>query len=266
VWSGLLVGCAVLVTLLTTAGSSPDGRVRVLQMNLCNSGLAGCYTGRAVATAVEVIRAQTPDVVTLNEVCRADVAVLERALGVGTSAFRPALDRRTGEAVRCVDGEQYGIAVLTRRPATLTTGGIYPTQNPADTEQRAWLCLDTTAFTACTTHLDNGDAAVARAQCDYLLATAFPSMRARGWPTPAVLGGDFNLRADVQGCLAAGDRRSDDGDVQNVVASPQFGITAQRRIDMQATTDHPGLLVTLALTPPAPSSLQWGTAATASVV
>src|SRR6476469_4016321 len=66
VWSGLLVACAVLVTFLTTAGSAPDGRVRVLQMNLCNSGLAGCYTGRAVATAVEVIRAQAPDVVTLN--------------------------------------------------------------------------------------------------------------------------------------------------------------------------------------------------------
>ena len=212
-WGGLLVACAVLVTLVTTAGSAPDGRVRVLQMNLCNSGLAGCYTGRAVATAVEVIRAQTPDVVTLNEVCRADVAVLERALGAGTSAFRPAMDRRTGEAVRCVDGEPYGIAVLTRRPATLTTGGIYPTQNPADTEQRAWLCLDTTAFAACTTHLDNGDAAVARAQCDYL----------------------------------------------HVVVSPQFSITAERRIDMQATTDHPGLLVTLA-------PLQPWTAAAASVV
>jgi len=244
------VGCVVLAAVVAAASPWRDGsgvRMRVLQMNLCNSGLAGCYTGRAVATAVEVIRAQAPDVVTLNEVCRADVAVLERAIGVGTSAFRPAMDRRTGEAVRCLDGEPYGIAVLTRRPATLTTGGIYPTQNPADPEQRAWLCLDTAAFAACTTHLDNGDATVARAQCDYLLGTAFPSLRARGWPVPAVLGGDFNLHADVQGCLAAGDRRSDDGGVQNVVVSKQFGITAERRIDMLATTDHPGLLVTLAL-------------------
>ena len=60
-----------------------------------------------------------------------------------------------------------------------------------------------------------------------------------------MLGGDFNLRGDVQACLPAGDRRTDDGGVQNVVVSAQFGITAELRIDMQATTDHPGLLVTL---------------------
>jgi Endonuclease/Exonuclease/phosphatase family len=245
VWGGLLVGCLALGT-MTAAGSAPNGQVRVLQMNLCNSGLAGCYTGLAVATALEVIHAQAPDVVTLNEVCRGDIAVIERGFGAAAAAFRPAIDRRTGEAVRCVDGEQYGIAVLTRRPATLTTGGIYPTQDPVGPEQRAWLCVDATDYTTCTTHLDNGNTAVARAQCDYLLGTALPSMRARGWPASAVLGGDFNLRADVQSCLASGDRRIDDGGVQNVVVTSAFAITSQRLLDMRDTTDHPGLLVTLA--------------------
>ena len=120
-WSGLLVGCVVLAAVVAAASPWRDGagaRLRVLQMNLCNSGLAGCYTGLAVATAVDVIRAQAPDVVTLNEVCRADVAVLARASGAAASAFRPAMDRRTGEAVHCLDGEPYGIAVLTRRPAS----------------------------------------------------------------------------------------------------------------------------------------------------
>ena len=113
------MGCVVLAAVVAAAGPGRDGpgdRVRVLQMNLCNSGLAGCYTGRAVATAVEVIRAQTTDVVTLNEVCRADVAV------------------------------------LTRRPAKLTTGGIYPTQDPTGPEQRAWLCLDTVSYTHLRAH------------------------------------------------------------------------------------------------------------------
>ena len=164
-------------------------------MNLCNSGLAGCYTGLAVATAVAVVRAQEPDVVTLNEVCRADVAVLARASGAAASAFRPAMDRRTGEAVHCLDGEPYGIAVLTRRPAKLTTGGIYPTQDPTGPEQRAWLCLDTTDLAACTTHLDNGNAAVARAQCDYLLGTAFPSMRAGAGPRPRCWAGTSTCAA-----------------------------------------------------------------------
>jgi hypothetical protein len=157
------VGCVALAAVVAGARSAPNDTVRVLQMNLCNSGLAGCYTGLAVGAAVDVIRAQAPDVVTLNEVCRADVAVLARASGAAASAFRPAMDRRTGEAVHCLDGEPYGIAVLTRRPAKLTTGGIYPTQDPTGPEQRAWLCLDTTDFAACTTHLDNGDAAVASA-------------------------------------------------------------------------------------------------------
>ncbi len=261
VYGGMLVGCFVLAVVLITAPPS-RASVRVLQMNLCNSGLAGCYTGRSVATAVAVIRAQAPDVVTLNEVCRADVPLLERALaagrpfGIATSSFQPAIDRRTGDPVRCLGGDAYGIALVARRPALRTIGGIYPTQNPADPEQRAWLCLDTTAFAACTTHLDSGNATVARAQCDYLLDTVVPTMRA-----PVALGGDFNLRSDIQGCLAAGDRRIDDGGVQNVVVSAPFAVASERLIDMLASTDHPGLLVTLALAQ-SPSR----TAATTSVV
>jgi endonuclease/exonuclease/phosphatase family metal-dependent hydrolase len=256
-YGGLLVGCLVLAVVLITAPPSRAGApVRVLQMNLCNSGLAGCYTGRSVATAVAVIRAQAPDLVTLNEVCRADVVVLEHALGAAksSSSFQPAIDRRTGDPVRCLGGDAYGIALVARRPALRTTGGIYPTQNPADPEQRAWLCLDTTTFAACTTHLDAGNATVARAQCNYLIYTVVPTLRA-----PLVLGGDFNLRSDIQGCLATGDHRIDDGGVQDVVVSAPFAVASERQIDMLASTDHPGLLVTLALAQPR-------TAATTSVV
>src|SRR6476620_9457895 len=124
-YGGLLVGCVVLAVVLISAEPSrggpttPEGvqadRVRVLQMNLCNSGLAGCYTGRSVSRAAAVIRAQAPDLVTLNEVCRADVPVLERAMGgAASAAFQPARNRRTGGAVRCRNGESYGIALLSR--------------------------------------------------------------------------------------------------------------------------------------------------------
>jgi endonuclease/exonuclease/phosphatase (EEP) superfamily protein YafD len=245
-WGGLLAGCFVAAVLIAvgptrTAPVAPEvtrtESVRVLQMNLCNSGLAACYTGRAVAVAAEVIRAQSPDVVTLNEVCRSDVDVL--GAGFGASAFRPALDRRTGAAFRCRNGEPYGIAVLTRRPMIGSEGGAYPRQNPADPEERVWLCVETSGLAACTTHLDATNAAVARAQCDHLVDTVLPAR-----PAPAVLGGDFNLRSEARRCLAAGGR-ADDGGVQNVVVSAPFAITGVRRIDMRATTDHPGLLVTL---------------------
>ena len=131
--SGLLIGCVVLVIGLTTAASSPgtvsafpgptDLRLRVLQMNLCNSGLAGCYTGHAVAAAAAVIRAEAPDVVTLNEVCQNDMAALQAAvaapdhLGTVASVFQPALDRRTGAAFRCDNGRPYGIGLVARRPS-----------------------------------------------------------------------------------------------------------------------------------------------------
>ena len=55
-------------------GGLPGPSLRVLQLNLCDSGLAGCYTGRAVRAAAEVVRGERPDVVTLNEVCRDDVS------------------------------------------------------------------------------------------------------------------------------------------------------------------------------------------------
>jgi endonuclease/exonuclease/phosphatase (EEP) superfamily protein YafD len=238
--NGLLAVCGALLALLTMAAAAPSrADVRVLQMNLCNSGLAGCYTGRAVDIAAAVIRAQAPDVVTLNEVCRSDATVLARAFGVAT--FRSVPDRRTGGVTRCRNGEAYGIAILTRREASQVTGGTYPMQNPADPEQRAWLCLNTADFAACTTHLDATSPAVARRQCQYVLGTVLPTLR-----QPVVLGGDFNLRADMRTCLPPGERRADDGGLQNVVVSAQFTITSQQRIDMRKSTDHPGLLVTLA--------------------
>ena len=64
----------------STSGSSSPSPWRVLQMNLCDSGIAGCYTGRSVAEATALIRAEKPDVVTVNEICRDDIAALSRAL------------------------------------------------------------------------------------------------------------------------------------------------------------------------------------------
>ncbi len=274
--SGCLVGCAALATGSSTAGLSQSGRdasdglthtqVRVLQMNLCDSGLASCYTGRSVSTAAAVIRDAAPDLVTLNEICRDDVSILELALaesdhvGATRAAFQPALDRRTGDPFRCRNGQPYGIGVVARRSplsrGSTITSGIYPIQDTNDPEERAWLCLDTAAFAACTTHLADTSASVARAQCGYLFDTAIPAVRVREDHAPAVLGGDLNLHAggapDVRSCLPTGDRRADDGGVQHIVVTPEFVITSRQTINMHTATDHPGLLATLTLTAPQP--------------
>src|SRR5581483_6694532 len=113
-WKALAAACCVASSLAWLTAASAAGRgtdysagrpavssdlsgpkVRALQFNLCDSGLAACYTGRSVAVAAAVIRQQRPDIVTLNEVCRPDVSELERAMSEAhpgesvTSAFMP---------------------------------------------------------------------------------------------------------------------------------------------------------------------------------
>ena len=55
-----------------------------LQMNLCLSGMAGCYPrdryDQAIAAAVDAVRRTGADVVTLNEICRADVRRIARRI------------------------------------------------------------------------------------------------------------------------------------------------------------------------------------------
>jgi len=233
--------------------------LRVLQMNLCDSGIAGCYTGRSVDEAAVVIRADRPHVVTLNEVCRPDVTTLAKALsdvggGGVVSLFQAARDRRGGGPFRCVNGQEYGIGLLVRIPSPehgyAGYRGVYPRQDPRDPEERAWLCVNAvTHFVACTTHLDSKSTAVALAQCRYLLDTAIPAIPARDGHPPTVLGGDLNLRQghapDVRSCVPAGYVHAGDGGEQQVMATNDFAVSTRESIGMNGTTDHPSLLVTL---------------------
>src|SRR3954470_9428991 len=142
-----LVRAVLVASAVVLASSVPAVPVRaastfvVLQMNLCNSGMAvaSCYSsGRAVDEAVERIHRYPPDLVTLQEVCRDDLFArggrgkLAQAMAdlyggayisVGFAAIR---NRFTGAAYRCVNGEDYGVAVPYRTAATAairTTAG-----------------------------------------------------------------------------------------------------------------------------------------------
>jgi endonuclease/exonuclease/phosphatase family metal-dependent hydrolase len=238
--------------------------VRLLQMNLCNSGVAGCYTGgRAVRVAADVVRAERPDVVTLNEVCDADVPVLERALAEVApgarvvSAFQPHRDGRTGGPYRCRNGQRFGLGLVSRWPTvpgSAAEGGIYPTQDrqaPEYPEERAWLCADVAdgpGVSICTTHLAYARREIASAQCRHLFGTVVTGLRARDGALPLITAGDLNLGADspeLKACLPPGSGLVDDGGVQRVVATAELAVDASREIDMRGTTDHPALLVTL---------------------
>jgi hypothetical protein len=255
---------ALLLAGSTAAGGPARSEFRVLQLNLCNSGIAGCYTGRAVAWAAAVIRVDRPDVVAFNEVCRDDVYGLYQALrdrydGNLAWAFQAAGDRRTGGEFRCRNGQPYGIGLLARLGSPhrgyTTAAGLYPIQDLRDPEERAWLCLHAVgSFLACTTHLASTSPSVALAQCHHLLDTSVPTARGPDGDEPTVVAGDFNLghgpfnadrsgADDVQACVPAGYLRQDDGAVQQVIATIGFTVSSVDLIDMHGTTDHPGLLV-----------------------
>jgi endonuclease/exonuclease/phosphatase family metal-dependent hydrolase len=234
--------------------------VRALQLNLCDSGAASCFTGRSVGVAAAVIRDERPDIVTLNEVCRADVSVLRRAMSAThrgamvAAVFKPAEDRRTKSSYRCRNGQQYGIGVLALIPSSAyrTYGGVYPTQDLADPEERVWLCIDmATEFLACTTHAASTVTAVALSQCRYLLKSVVPMLRSQDGDAPVILGADLNLPSGrspgPQSCLPDGYQRADDGSRQDILTSPGIALRSRTVIDMHGATDHPGLLVELAL-------------------
>jgi hypothetical protein len=230
-----------------------------LQFNLCNSGIAPCFTGRSVAAAAVVIRHERPTIVTLNEICRGDLSVLKRSMPAArgahiAAAFEPARDGDTHRPFPCVNGEQYGIGVLASIPSADTKhraySGVYPVQDPGDPEVRVWVCIDAVgAYFACTTHADDGSTTVALAQCRYLLSSAVPMIRTHDTADPVILGADLNLpaggRPSPQSCLPSGYLRADDGARQDVVASPGFTLRSRTVIDMHGTTDHPALFVEL---------------------
>ena len=266
---GWLAGCAA-----GRAASNPSSTsrptlapgetaVRVLQMNLCNSGRADCYSGgRAVRMAASLIGRDRPDIVSVNEVCRGDVGVLERAMSATfrgaavASGFRAARDRPKKAPVRCQNGQEFGDGVLAVLPSGShrfsTYGGIHRIQDANDVEERVWVCVDLAArFSACTSHLASTDTTVALAQCRYLLGSVGPVRRRHVGGGPIIVAGDFNLAAggspNPQACLPHGYQRSDDGDLQDVVVSPGVAIRSHSVIDMRGTTDHPALLVELVL-------------------
>jgi hypothetical protein len=234
----------------------------VLQMNLCDSGMAGCYAGgRAVPEAAAVLVARRPDAVTLNEICARDLDGALSAAMIATWpgewvywAFQPAYDRSRNAPYRCRNGDLYGIGVLGHlAPASwagfTARGASYPSQDAASPEERAWLCAHPIgSYAVCTAHLAADTARVALAQCRYLLNTAIPAASASGGHAPTVVGGDLNLayrgHPDVRDCVPAGWLRTDDGGRQHVLATDDVTIASTVKIGM-THTDHPGLLVTL---------------------
>ena len=162
----------------------------VMQMNVCLSGLAGCYDPAVVEEAVTRIREARPDAVTLNETCRRDVGRIARETGYHLRVTRVMY---AGERLRCVrpgGRGQFGDAVLTE--AAIESAESRDFEAQSGPERRRWLCVTTRDdVDVCTAHLNTRSAVEVKGnegQCAEL--TALLARRER----TVVFGGDVNRR------------------------------------------------------------------------
>jgi endonuclease/exonuclease/phosphatase family metal-dependent hydrolase len=251
------VGCALV---LAPSGCSRSSETAghstyvLMQMNVCLSGLAGCYDRAAypavMEEAVARIRQARPDAITLNEACRSDIARIARRTGYHLR-FSRVIYR--GERLRCVrPGGRglFGDAVLTEAPIERTDSQDFEAQ--AGIERRRWLCVTTRVdVDVCTAHLNTRSAVEVAgndAQCVELAALLAGRAAAR----PVTFGGDVNRR---DSCAPAGLwTRTDSSARQAPGLQHVYGSRALRSPSAEVVparhTDHDVLLVRAHLTAP----------------
>jgi endonuclease/exonuclease/phosphatase (EEP) superfamily protein YafD len=243
-----LSGCGRSTGTVPPTGSS----YTLMQMNLCLSGLAGCYGKAAypavVEEAVARIREADPDAVTFNEACHRDVARIARRTGYRLRFSRVIYG---GERLRCVrPGGRglFGDAVLTAAAIESTDSRHFEAQ--AGPERRAWLCVTTrTEIDVCTAHLNTRstvEVAGNDAQCVELAALLTRRASAR----TVAFGGDVNRR---RSCAPGGLwTRTDTSAGQAPGLQHAYGSGALRSPSAEVVTaahsDHDVLLVRARLT------------------
>ena len=232
--------------------ASPAG-FTLMQMNLCLSGLAGCFGKVAypavLEEAVARIREVHPDAVTFNEACRSDVALIARRTGYQLRFSRVIYG---GEPLRCIrPGGRglFGDAVLTEAAVESAESQDFRAQ--AGIERRRWLCVTTRdGIDVCTAHLASHEAdewSANSPQCAELAAV----LARRAAVRTVIFGGDVNRRPP---CAAPGfwirtdiSARQDPGN-QHVYGTGALGSPSVRVLPA-LHTDHDVLLVRAHLSP-----------------
>jgi endonuclease/exonuclease/phosphatase family metal-dependent hydrolase len=249
------VGCGLVLAVTGCSQSSAREPVgpragstyTLMQMNLCLSGLAGCYGKVAypavVEEAVARIREAHPDAVTFSEACRGDAARIARRTGYQLRFSRVIY---LGEPLRCVrPGGRglFGDAVLTM--AAIKSADNHAFEAQEGIERRRWLCVTTRVdVDVCTAHLNTRtttEVAGNDAQCAELAAVLGRRAAAR----TVIFGGDVNWS---ESCAPHGFWTRTDGSahqapgLQHVYGSAALG-SPEAAVVPAAHTDHDVLLV-----------------------
>jgi endonuclease/exonuclease/phosphatase family metal-dependent hydrolase len=255
------VGCGLVLVLTGCSRSSetavaapgPGGSTYTLmQMNLCLSGLAGCYHRvdypAGVQEAVGRIREAHPDAVTFNEACRRDVVLIARRTGYQVRFSEVIYYGKPLPCVRPGGRGLFGDAVLTK--AAIQSADSQAFEAQAGHEQRQWVCVSTRiGVDVCTAHLASREADEVTAnepQCAELRTLLARRAAAR----TVIFGGDVNRRPS---CAPPGFwTRTDSSAHQDPGIQQVYGTGAFRSpsavVEPATHTDHDVLLVRAHLT------------------
>ncbi len=262
------VACALVLALCGCSGSTEtsgapapsavppaaSSTYALMQMNLCLSGLAGCYGKAAypavVEEAVATIREAHPDAVTLNEACRTDAARIARRTGYHLRFSRVIYAGRRLSCVRPGGRGLFGNAVLTEAAIERADSRDFKAQ--AGPERRRWLCVTTRDdVDVCAAHLNTRsivEIAGNDAQCVELAALLARRASAR----TVTFGGDVNRRRPCapDGVWTRTDRSADQAPgLQHVYGSGALRSPSAEVVPAKHT-DHDVLLVRAHLTAP----------------
>jgi endonuclease/exonuclease/phosphatase family metal-dependent hydrolase len=245
----LVVGLAVVLALSGCGGSprAATSTYTLMQMNLCLSGLAGCYRKVAYPAVVEEalarIRRTHPDAVTFNEACRGDVARIARRTRYHLAFTRVIYRGRRLRCVRPGGRGLFGDAVLTRAAIESTESRDFTAQ--AGIERRRWLCVRTGGHVdVCTAHLNTRSAVEVAgndAQCRELAAL----LGRRASTGTVIFGGDVNRRgacAPPGGWVRTDSAAHQAAGLQHVYGSRSLA-SPSAEVVPAAHTDHDVLLV-----------------------
>ena len=252
------MGCGLVLALGGCSGSpgtaaaaaarpSPGSAYTLMQMNLCLSGLGGCYARvkypAVVREAITRVREANPDAVTFNEACSGDVALIAKRTGYHVRFSKVIYN---GKLLRCIrPGGRgfFGDAVLSK--ASILGAVSQPFKTQAGPERREWLCVSTSiGVDVCTAHLaahEPDEVAANKPQCAELGVILARRAAARA----VIFGGDVNRRPS---CAPHGFWTRTDGSAHQDPGSQQvYGTGAFRspsaRVVPAIHTDHDVLLV-----------------------
>jgi endonuclease/exonuclease/phosphatase family metal-dependent hydrolase len=243
-----LAGCSGSSAAAKAASPPPGSTYTLMQMNLCLSGLAGCYRNKVdypavVQEAIARIRDAHPDAVTFNEACSGDVALIAHRTGYHLRFSKVIYYGKLLPCIKPGGRGLFGDAVLTK--AAIRSSDSQPFEAQAGPELRQWVCVSTlTGVEVCTAHLashEHVEVAANDPQCVELKALLARRAAAR----TVIFGGDLNRRSSCAppGFWIRTDRSAhQDPGLQQVYGTAAFR-SPSARIVPAIHTDHDVLLV-----------------------